>query len=97
MKLTWVGTIATLLTGISLIPVVYKATIQKSTHSISYLYIVLGIMAQIFWFIHALANRDLHVLVLSIYLISIYSIIAIVKFYYEKNKLDVYSQLKDEQ
>jgi uncharacterized protein with PQ loop repeat len=93
MNYTWIGFIATFISAVSLLPTVYTTVVAKSTHSINYMYVALGFLAQITWAIYAIFNKDWPVLILAIYLMIVFVIIATSKFTYEKKGLDVHSQI----
>lgn len=95
MKHTWIGFIATLISAFSLLPTVYTVICKKSTHSINYLYVVLGFIAQLIWFAYAFINKDWPVLTLAIYLMLVYISILFSKWYYEHTHQDILSKLKD--
>ena len=93
MKGTWIGFVATTISALSLLPVVYNTAIKKTTHSINYIYIMLGFLAQVFWIVYAVINKDYPLILLASYLIIVYTIISTSKWYYEKTGQDVHSIL----
>jgi len=95
MNVKYIGISAALINASCFIPVLYKVIIEKSTHSISYYYVVLGFISQILWFLYSYVNKLLPLLLMSTYLIFFYSIIAFYKWHYEKTRQDVHSKLED--
>lgn len=93
MKSVYIGFVATIISAASLLPTLHTVVNKKSTRSINYLYLALGIVAQLLWFLYAMLNRDWPVLFLSIYLLSVYLVIGYTKYKYEKNGEDEYSIL----
>ena len=94
MRYQNIGFIATFTSAISLIPAVYSATIEKSTHGINYLYIFLAICSQLLWLTYGLLNKDLPLIILSSYLLVVFTVLCIFKFYYESKGLDKHSKLE---
>jgi len=94
MKYAWIGFAATTISALSLLPNVYTATIKQNTHSINYLYTTLGFLAQVFWIVYALINKDYPVILLASYLMMVYIVISTSKWHYERTGQDVYSQLE---
>lgn len=95
MKYKWIGYTATIISALSLLPMIHKTTIKKSTHSISYLFTFLSILAQILLIYYTTMNRDFPMLFLAVYLLIINVIITISKWYYEKTGQDAYTKLKN--
>lgn len=94
MKSTWIGFIATLFSALSLLPTVYTVVKKKSTHSINYIYMSLGLFAQLLWLSYSLINEDWPLMLLAIYLIVVYCTMYVSKWYYEYTQQDVHSKLK---
>lgn len=95
MKYKLIGYTAAIVSAISLLPMIHKTTIEKSTHSISYLFTILSILAQILMIYYTSINKDYPMLLLSVYLLIINIIITISKWYYEKTGQDVHTKLKN--
>lgn len=95
MRNSWIGFLAIITSALSLLPTVYTVVKNKSTHSINYLYTGIGFLAQLFWIIYALLNKDLPLSLLAIYMMIVYITISYHKWYYERTQQDVYSQLKN--
>ena len=69
MKVKYIGISAAIINALCFLPVLHKVIIQKSTHSISYYYIVLGFISQVLWFLYSYINNLLPLLLMSIYLL----------------------------
>jgi uncharacterized protein with PQ loop repeat len=94
MKYEWIGFLATFLTALSLLPTVYTAIFKKSTNSISYGYILLGFLSQFFWLIYGIYNKNYPISTLAIYLMTVYIIIIIAKWHYERTGQNLLAQAK---
>jgi uncharacterized protein with PQ loop repeat len=86
MKNMWLGFIAAFFSAVSMVPTIYNTTIKKSTHSISYLYLVLTAIAQIIWIFYGVMNMDIPLIILGFYLLFILGIITYSKWYYEREE-----------
>lgn len=95
MKYQLIGYTAAIISALSLLPMIHKTTIEKNTHSISYLFTFLSILAQILFIYYTSLNKDYPMLFLAVYIFIINVIITISKWYYEKTGQDVYTKLKN--
>lgn len=94
MELAWVGYTATIITCLSFAPSLYTAVVDKSVNSTTYSFLILSIMGQVFWLIYGYNKRDWSISFMALYLIIAFIIIGSAKAYYEANKKDEMSQLK---
>ena len=94
MKYQAIGFIAAFLTTLKIIPNLYNVIIKKSTNGFSYFYMCLGLLAQICWLFFSIHNNNIPLIITSIYLLICYILLTVYKYYYEKYKLNVLSQIK---
>lgn len=89
MNIYFIGYLGTIFSALSILPNVYNAVVKKKTVCFSYFYMILGLIAQICWFIFAIFTKNIPHLIISIYLFICYILIILYKKYHEKNK-DLY-------
>lgn len=80
------GWIASILTTAIFIPQIYKAFTTRKTNDISMLMIILAVMGNAAWFIHASLTGNIPLLVCASLIICMSFVLIIFKYNNEKNK-----------
>lgn len=93
MRNTGIGFLATSLSAISLLPMVFNTAVKKNTYSINYFYVLIAFIAQIVWFTYGFVNKDTPLIILSLYLLFVFTIVGFSKWYYERTEQDVHSKM----
>jgi uncharacterized protein with PQ loop repeat len=78
-----IGLIAVSLSVISFLPLLYHVTKNRTTLSITYCWLILGIIAQCFWFYYAFSNMITPMLLTSSFYIISYIYLSSWKYYLE--------------
>jgi len=79
----WIGTVAVVLSISSLFPMLYHVVVNKSTHSLTYLWLVMVLITNCFWFSYGIRNNITPNSIAAGVGIGIFIIIIIVKSIYE--------------
>lgn len=85
LKLVWVGNLAAILSIVAAIPFVAHITWYKTTHSISYIWLVFAILTSLMWLTFAIVNGIQPTLISSSLLLLGYVYILIFKIVLESN------------
>ena len=82
-KIEWVGLVAAGLGILRFVPLALQVTFRKATHSLHYLWLVIGIVAAVMWLLYGLANHLLPNIIGSIAAMVVMVYLGIIKIYYE--------------
>lgn len=77
------GYIAAFLSTLALIPLLINTTIQKSTDSLRYEWLIIKIVAGIMWFYYGITNNLIPNIISSLAVLSFLIYLTGIKYYYE--------------
>jgi uncharacterized protein with PQ loop repeat len=78
-----IGYIAAALGIMAYVPLVYQVAFKKATHSLHYLWMIIGAVSSVLWMIYGVKNKLLPNIYGSAVVLTILLFLAITKIYYE--------------
>lgn len=81
----FVGAVAVILSSFNLLPQVYKGFKTKSVNDISWIFVIIIIIATVLWFIYGMYRNDWAILMTNAIIFLLANVLLLQKIIYRKN------------